>query len=1216
MLDKLSTELIHRIAYHPTSPLPLPDVLALASSCKRLNAALLGSPHARALAYASLGLDECISRGLWRSAVLAITRSPLSSQAGCWAEIKVRQLFDAADPEDADWCHLVRLAQEAGACAAVSAYTTVGTVYWRGHIKMGPASLAACYGLADLAVALVDSADGRDRTYALNAAASNGLTDLARYLLDDPQLRPMPSYHGPLEAAAANGHVDVVAMLLADGRIKPGASDCNIMNCAALNGHRDVIEFLLNDARMNPLDNNMAFETACKKGHADVAALLLAHPSVDPAANHYSGLLQSASLGHADVVALLLANPRVHPAVFDNAAIRFASEYGRTEVVRVLLADPRVDISADNNYAIRMAAQNNHTEVVSLLRDAGCPLPHAPLSFSIFIQESVFVRPDNLPTFAVVGNLVVVETKDDDLVIPFLHLAESDGVCGTTPNEVALLLFTRVLPALDGVARIVLALPDCIVDHADRELAARSVLDSFATPVLRAMVGLPLHVVWLAPQEALAAHRVVFVQDMALEFCSRAQLHRWLNAVRAVSGLASDDVWAPAPCVAVVVKPEIQLEEDALDAIVELVPDVCEVVTLEAETEMDVALEALAQARVLVVSSEVQSGIRPLWSMLAPFLMVPKRVVLLDILLTRWEGGVPGSMAAAMSIDIPPYSAMWRASLGMDFAYVPYFAFSGHPVVRDQYVRDCLLYAREPFYGRVEDFILSLDLAEHYPLVSPLRKLDPSREGRPRTVAEQAELGKDLFVIGGAYDDWIHQESTYVVKVAGGRLEGRGYIVDGSKVILPFPDKGVGDETLFVLREHLEHGAGPMFPPCAIFPVDAPVFSLLQVWDSVYYHIVLETLQRLVFSLDFLRQHPNVLIALRSPKKAPAPQYVIDLLTRLELIDRVLWVAEEECLLPTGKHGMYVPAASLMATFTPAAAELYHAIFVSPAVQARPPTPQDAVVYTQRTKTRQVSNNDAVVELLLELFGDRVVVFSDDALPPILETANVFGSAGLVVGPAGSGHANLVFCSRRQALALVELEPDRSCACHYKTAHAVGGRFYFTADTTSSAWMAPFEADLDILPGLLLELFGDQVVVFSDDALPPILETANVFGSAGLVVGPAGSGHANLVFCSRRQALALVELEPDRSCACHYKTAHAVGGRFYFTADTTSSAWMAPFEADLDILRALLLEADRQRRLDLEAIAQGLPLPDVSDIVPWPNAAARDRWLELHASDE
>ncbi|KNC49662.1 uncharacterized protein AMSG_05921 [Thecamonas trahens ATCC 50062] len=40
MLDKLSTELIHRIAYHPTSPLPLPDVLALASSCKRLNAAI------------------------------------------------------------------------------------------------------------------------------------------------------------------------------------------------------------------------------------------------------------------------------------------------------------------------------------------------------------------------------------------------------------------------------------------------------------------------------------------------------------------------------------------------------------------------------------------------------------------------------------------------------------------------------------------------------------------------------------------------------------------------------------------------------------------------------------------------------------------------------------------------------------------------------------------------------------------------------------------------------------------------------------------------------------------------------------------------------------------------------------------------------------------------------------------------------------------------
>jgi len=116
-----------------------------------------------------------------------------------------------------------------------------------------------------------------------------------------------------------------------------------------------------------------------KKGFVEVVKVLLADPTVNPAADDNYAIRWASSNGYLDVVKILLNDPRVDPSACNNFALRMASSNGYLDVVKILLADPRVDPSACDSSAIRLASANGlalrgelgsgeHTKVVELLK--------------------------------------------------------------------------------------------------------------------------------------------------------------------------------------------------------------------------------------------------------------------------------------------------------------------------------------------------------------------------------------------------------------------------------------------------------------------------------------------------------------------------------------------------------------------------------------------------------------------------------------------------------------------------------------------------------------------------------------------------------------------------------------------------------------------------------------------------------------------------------
>ncbi|VUC20102.1 unnamed protein product [Clonostachys rosea] len=228
----------------------------------------------------------------------------------------------------------------------------------------------------------------------LHAAASFGLVDIARKLLEDgASVNAMTDWdETPLHLAAEGGHVEMVRLLLEAGaKIAPeNFAPDTPLHMAAREGNTSVVEALIdagadcNDSRM-PLGKS-PLHLAAEHGHIDVARILIERGAdinqkdliskwdnrrSDGEGYGWTALNRAAKQGHSSLVLLLLdSGADISTTNKDGeTALHGASLAGHTELVELLILRG-IDISSQNERgqtALHYAACEGQVEIVQTL---------------------------------------------------------------------------------------------------------------------------------------------------------------------------------------------------------------------------------------------------------------------------------------------------------------------------------------------------------------------------------------------------------------------------------------------------------------------------------------------------------------------------------------------------------------------------------------------------------------------------------------------------------------------------------------------------------------------------------------------------------------------------------------------------------------------------------------------------------------------------------
>ncbi|KNC55401.1 uncharacterized protein AMSG_11061, partial [Thecamonas trahens ATCC 50062] len=374
-LDNLSTEVLHTLVYN-LGVLSARDAVAVATTCKRLNVALLGDSHSRARAHSLMGFNRCVALRLWKGALFALTQVTENARATwlaqpCGSSHRVVAALEAQDYGDDDWKALALAMGRTGVTAAFREGDMVMGSQWQWPCRqLGVGAIVACGGraLGELAMELAEVADDKEKTCMMQVAAGMGLVDVVERLVREPAVDSSADDNLAIRRAAEAGHAECVAILLGVDGVDPSACDNEAVNAACCGGHTAAVAELLADERVDPAaGGNEPLQLAAQCGNGETVALLLSDPRVNPSAGGGDPIMLASESGHDAVVALIQSGGHLEAAVSSNAAICLAARRGNAATVAVLLKDVRVDPAANDNLAIRWAAEKGHADVVALL---------------------------------------------------------------------------------------------------------------------------------------------------------------------------------------------------------------------------------------------------------------------------------------------------------------------------------------------------------------------------------------------------------------------------------------------------------------------------------------------------------------------------------------------------------------------------------------------------------------------------------------------------------------------------------------------------------------------------------------------------------------------------------------------------------------------------------------------------------------------------------
>ena len=210
------------------------------------------------------------------------------------------------------------------------------------------------------------------------------------------------------------------------------------------------------------------------------------------------------------------------------------------------------------------------------------------------------------------------------------------------------------------------------------------------------------------------------------------------------------------------------------------------------------------------------------------------------------------------------------------------------------------------------------------------------------------------------------------------------------------------------------------------------VFTMSQYWGDAYFHILVESLPRLVPFVKFLKENPQIKIHIYGLGHGylheffrhfgiPEKRFVTGLIRA-----RVLYMPQSG------------PCAGAL-VFNGRMQSMVHRSRIT-----TPPEPRRSIVLIKRSKKRYFRNHDSILKGLQQVakeYGDyKVEVFSDNPLPTQAETMSMFNRAFMVVAPHGGGESNLHFSE--PGTILVEGLCHRPNLCYRNHMHALGHRYY------------------------------------------------------------------------------------------------------------------------------------------------------------------------------
>ena len=238
-------EIVQHIAFHCS--LSPQDVVSLCLTSKTMHSMILGEIHTphpydvdqlKSLA----GVGECVRRGWWRAAMIAVKRG--------YGDVE-------EEWEDRE----------------------------SGRVNVIVAAVAA--GKEELVRVLLDHPDvdpvrvGTTGVSLIREAVVEGHVDILRVLLEDGRCDPGEDDNGAIGNAAMNGKVEIVQVLLEDPRVDPGGGEDYAIRWASWFGQADVVSLLLAHPSVDPAaDRNAPIKDSWENAHLDVVAILAADPRV------------------------------------------------------------------------------------------------------------------------------------------------------------------------------------------------------------------------------------------------------------------------------------------------------------------------------------------------------------------------------------------------------------------------------------------------------------------------------------------------------------------------------------------------------------------------------------------------------------------------------------------------------------------------------------------------------------------------------------------------------------------------------------------------------------------------------------------------------------------------------------------------------------------------------------------------------------------------
>ena len=220
-------------------------------------------------------------------------------------------------------------------------------------------------------------------------------------------------------------------------------------------------------------------------------------------------------------------------------------------------------------------------------------------------------------------------------------------------------------------------------------------------------------------------------------------------------------------------------------------------------------------------------------------------------------------------------------------------------------------------------------------------------------------------------------------------------------------------------------------------PLYDRVFSLGEPNSGNIYHLLVDSLSKIVANLEFLQSNPDIKILVPGSRKKILPLFNIFKLNESRILSETVRAKIA-----------YIPG-----TGYPCFPHLQNIQIFSDKIRTfiekqRPlSSKRRSVVFIRRTRSRFFIKQKEVENMIGEMAASRGLlfeVFTDESVPDITVTMEMFNRAVLVFGPPGAGLVNIIFSQPPTIIFEVNCAPADwfPSLCYMRLAHALGHRYY------------------------------------------------------------------------------------------------------------------------------------------------------------------------------